>query len=119
MDLYEKIKNLCDREGITIAQLERETGISNGTVKRWLKSSPSVDNLKKVAHYFDVSIELLADDNRTIDDANLEEIEEDKDIRIMQRAAKNMSEEDRKKAIKMFEAVFDNWEEITKEDNNK
>ena len=31
-------------------------------------------------------------------------------------AIQNMSEEDRKKAIKVFEAFFENWEEMTKDD---
>lgn len=111
LNLYEKIKNMCDKEGISIAHLERETGISNGQIKRWAKSSPSVENLKKVANYFNVSLEFLADDTTEPSD-----IEMSQDIRIMQRAAQNMSEEDRKKAIKVFEAFFENWEEMTKDD---
>lgn len=111
MNLYEKIKKMCNEEGISIAHLERETGISNGQIKRWAKSSPSVENLKKVANYFNVSLEFLADDSTEASD-----IEMSQDIRIMQRAAQNMSEEDRKKAIKVFEAFFENWEEMTKDD---
>ncbi|UUY79097.1 helix-turn-helix transcriptional regulator [Staphylococcus saprophyticus] len=111
MNLYEKIKKMCNEEGISIAHLERETGISNGQIKRWAKSSPSVENLKKVAKYFNVSLEFLADDTTEPSD-----IEMSQDIRIMQRAAQNMSEEDRKKAIKVFEAFFENWDEMTKDD---
>lgn len=113
MNLYEKIKKLCSEKGISIAHLERETGISNGQIKRWAKSSPSVENLKKVAKYFDVSLEFLADDK--VEDTNLEMSE---DIRIMQRAVQNMSEEDRKKAIKVFEAFFENWEDMTKDNKD-
>lgn len=111
MNLYEKIKSLCDKEGISISGLEKQIGISNGQIKRWQKSSPSVENLRKVARYFDVSLEFLADD-----DVSAEDIEVSQDIRIMQRAAQNMSEEDRKKAIKVFEAFFENWDEMTKDD---
>ncbi|MBF7019652.1 helix-turn-helix transcriptional regulator [Staphylococcus sp. 18_1_E_LY] len=113
MNLYEKIKKLCSERGISIAHLERETGISNGQIKRWAKSSPSVENLKKVAKYFDVSLEFLADDNAKTTDPEMTE-----DIRIMQRAAQNMSEEDRKKAIKVFEAFFENWEDMTKDNKD-
>ena len=60
--LLKNIARLCDQKGISIARLERETGISNGTVGRWNTSSPSVDNVRKVADYFGVTIdELLSD----------------------------------------------------------
>lgn len=111
MNLYEKIKSLCDNEGISISALEKKTGISNGQIKRWQKSSPSVENLRKVARYFDVSLEFLADD-----DVSAEDIEISQDIRIMQRAAQNMNDEERKRAIKVFEAFFENWDEMTKDD---
>lgn len=115
MNLYEKIKVLCEKQNMTVAQLERKLDISNGQIRRWKDGKyPTADRLKKVADYFDVSADSLLDE-----EDSKEELEENKDIRIMQRAAKNMSEEDRKKAIKMFEAVFDNWEDITRENNDK
>lgn len=60
--LLKNITQLCKQKGISIAKLERETGISNGTIGRWNESSPSVDNVRKVANYFGCSIdELIAD----------------------------------------------------------
>ena len=61
--IYQNIVCLCRKNGISIAKLEKEAGIGNGTIGRWEKSSPSVDNLKKVADHFCVSIDsLLASD---------------------------------------------------------
>ena len=57
--ILEKIESLCKRRGITIAKLEKECGIGNGTVARWDKSFPRTDNLKKVADFLGVSIEFL------------------------------------------------------------
>lgn len=57
--LYQNIVVLCKGKGISIAKLEKETGLGNGTVGRWEKSSPSVENVKKVADYFDVSVDYL------------------------------------------------------------
>lgn len=61
--IYENISKLCKKKGISIAKLERETGIGNGTIGRWGKSAPTVDNIKKVADYFGCTVdELLAPD---------------------------------------------------------
>ena len=61
--IYEKIAALCKERGISISRLEKEVGIGNGTIGRWSISSPTVENLKKVADYFGVSVDsLLAED---------------------------------------------------------
>lgn len=57
--IVQKIKKLCKMKGISIRQLEQETGIGNGVIARWEKSSPTVENLGKVADYFGVSIDML------------------------------------------------------------
>lgn len=57
--LYQNIVVLCKGKGISISKLEKETGLGNGTVGRWEKSSPSVENVKKVADYFQVSVDYL------------------------------------------------------------
>lgn len=61
--IHENVSKLCKKKGISIAKLERELGIGNGTIGRWGKSAPTVDNVKKVADYFGVKVdELLASD---------------------------------------------------------
>lgn len=63
--LFEKITTLCKDKKITIAKLERECAMGNGTVRGWKNSSPSVENLKKVADYFGVNVdELLATEEK-------------------------------------------------------
>lgn len=57
--MYEKIEQLCVNKKIAIGRLENELGFGKGTVSKWKESSPSVENLKKVADYFDVSIDYL------------------------------------------------------------
>lgn len=51
------IKSLCDRDGVTFAELERFLGVGNGTLARWDDNSPSVNRVKAVADYFGVSID--------------------------------------------------------------
>lgn len=57
--ILQNIARLCKQRATTIAALERSVGISNGTISRWGKSSPTVDNLKKVADFFGVSVDEL------------------------------------------------------------
>ena len=64
--IYEKIKALADERGVSIASIERAVGLGNATIKGWLNSSPTAQNLKKVADFFGVSIEyFLTDELKT------------------------------------------------------
>ena len=45
--------------GITISQLEKELGFSNGSISKWEKVSPSVDKVQKIAKYFGVTTDYL------------------------------------------------------------
>lgn len=57
--IFTKIVELCKGKGISVAKLEKETGISNGTIARWATSSPTVEKLERVADYFGVTVDSL------------------------------------------------------------
>lgn len=59
MSLVERIKTLCKEKKITIAELERKTGISNGQIRKWDSSIPGVDKLEAIADYFNVGTDYL------------------------------------------------------------
>lgn len=99
MSLVERIKTLCKEKKITIAELERKNGISNGQIRKWDNSTPGIDKLITIANYFDISVDYLLgrsdqknyfvlDDNyKSIADKKLQEIlneldEEDKELLI-------------------------------------
>lgn len=54
--LFEKISELCEARGISIAKLESECGLGNATVRRWNKSMPRLGSIQRVADYLKVSI---------------------------------------------------------------
>lgn len=59
--LLKNVIKLCEEKSVSIARLEREVGIGNGTISRWGTSSPTVENVQKVAKFFGVTVdELLA-----------------------------------------------------------
>ena len=53
------LKRLCDREGISIATLEKKVGASENSIRRWDQLDPRVSTVKKVADYFGVLIDLF------------------------------------------------------------
>lgn len=59
MSLTYRIKELADQKKVTFAEIERSVGISNGQIRRWDTSSPKIENIQKVADYFDVSTDYL------------------------------------------------------------
>ena len=64
---YEKVKELCEKKGVSIAQLEREAGIGNGSIGRWntdreRPSNPNVKTIERIAKYFEISVAELIDE---------------------------------------------------------
>lgn len=59
MTMFERIEELRKSRGISQGALEKELGFSNGSISKWKKSDPTPDRLKKLADYFDVSVEYL------------------------------------------------------------
>ena len=57
--MVERIKGLCKNNKISIKALEKELGIGNGSIAKWTKSKPSVENILKISQKFDVSLDWL------------------------------------------------------------
>lgn len=104
--LYQRIKDLCAKKGISVSKLESDLGFGNSSIKKWEKvSSPSVDKISKIANYFGVSVDYLL--GRTdILNTNLDTIE-DEDIISFQRARQKMTDTDRKRMMQILKIGFD------------
>ena len=63
--MFERIAMLCKERGMTVKELERILGFSNGTIHFWKKGSPRVDRLKAVVDYFGVTVDALITDEQT------------------------------------------------------
>jgi transcriptional regulator with XRE-family HTH domain len=57
--LYENIQNIASGKTISIAELEKRAGLSNGTIGKWRDSMPKIDSLIKVAKVLDVGLSVL------------------------------------------------------------
>ena len=60
LELHKNLKNLLDKQGMTASQLSRATKVPNSTIQNWLTGLEprNLLQLKKVADYFDVSVDL-------------------------------------------------------------
>lgn len=68
MSLFENVKNAVDASGMTIKELERIAGLSNGSIAKWKESAPRIDNLVRVARTLNVDVNDLIggeDDDET------------------------------------------------------
>lgn len=57
--ILEKIKEILTEKQMSIRELESKAGLGNGTIRGWEKSSPNVDNLKKVADILERTVDEL------------------------------------------------------------
>ncbi len=53
------IKALCQEKRVSLAEVERATGLGNGVIRRWDEVSPRVESVKRVADYFGVTVDDL------------------------------------------------------------
>lgn len=59
MTAFDRLKKLCDEQGISVNKLEENLGIGRNSLYSWKKNIPKGSNLIKVADYFDVSTDYL------------------------------------------------------------
>lgn len=60
--IYENVKKIADKKGISISALEREAGIGNGVISGWKESYPRISTLSAVARVLKVKVDYLIRD---------------------------------------------------------
>ena len=103
--LYCRIKELCDRQGISVSKLECDCGFSNSTIKKWEKTSvPGADKVVIVAKYFGVSTDYLLGVSDIPDTA--EKILTDDGIIFLQKEKLGMPLEDQDRISQMAQLLM-------------
>lgn len=59
MNLYDRIKALCDEQNISIRALEIKAGIGNGVIGKWRELGPTLESLRKVSGALGVPLDEL------------------------------------------------------------
>lgn len=55
--IYNTVLACAKEQNISIRELERRAGLSNGAISKWEQSTPTVDNLISVAKVLDKPLE--------------------------------------------------------------
>lgn len=59
MTVFDRIKQLADKKGVSVSRVATDLGFSENLFYQWKKASPKSDRLEKVADYFGVSLDYL------------------------------------------------------------
>lgn len=113
-----KIKQLRSKYSIQIGKKFTQKDLSEklGITRSYLgdiesgRTKPNEELLKKIAYFFNVSIEYFDNDNMNMQQNNYEEKRiEDNDIRRIERAREKMNPEQKERMMKILESVFDDF----------
>lgn len=99
--IYIRIKELAIQQHVALRALERQLKLSNGIISNWRYSSPSVDNIAKVADYFHVSIEYLIGKEDPLPKTHRDL------IAIYQKTIKDMSPQEKSRFKRCLPELFD------------
>lgn len=112
--LFEKIKELCQKRGISINSLEETLGYSRNTIYSMKSKKPNAERLQEIADYFNVSTDYLLGrtDNPAIANSKEQLFFEGKEVDVEELAStamrfngKPLSDED-KKAIQNIIEIY-------------
>ena len=54
-----RIVDKCWENRITVAELERNAGLSNGAISKWKNVSPRLESIQRIASYFGCGVDDL------------------------------------------------------------
>lgn len=107
MSTYDKIAELCKKNGISITGLEAELGFGRGSIGKMKKgSATSFDRLQKIANRLGTTVEYLVGEDDVQTDAHgtyyyneetlklAQELFDNHNLRILLDAAKNIDDKD-------------------------
>lgn len=67
--VYEQIKSRAEKQGITIAEVARRADIDPTLIGKWKRSSPSLENAKRVADVLGCTVDDLIRDDGAADES--------------------------------------------------
>lgn len=96
MSIFDNIKKIAADRGMTIKRVAEKAEIGENSIYRWKKQKPSTKSLEKVANVLNVEVsDLLAKENK------------DLELQAIQRKAKELSSDERKKLLQLIDLTFD------------
>ena len=63
--VYDRVKALCEKQGVTVAQMERDIGFHRGNACKWKNTVPSVPALNKLSAYLGAPVAYILKGEQT------------------------------------------------------
>lgn len=101
--MVERIRALCVAHNISLNRLEKECGLTGGTVNKWDAKRPSADRLASVASFFGVSMEYLLTGKETAPAREEPELSEDEVMLLS--AFRSLTEDQRRFVLRQLRAA--------------
>lgn len=120
MGAYERYCELRDSKGVKDSHVAAATGVGKSTFSDWKKgrSTPKQEKLKKIADYFEVSIEyLMTGEDASVSNEDdelreyLEELRQRPEMRMLFSVSKGATKSDIEKTVKIIEALKEQSEQ--------
>lgn len=104
----ENLRLLRREKDITMKKLGKNLGLAESTISLYEtgKRQPDFETLSKIAEYFNVSVDYLLGNS---DIRNPYKEDPDSDLRRIERARRNMPQEEKERMMKVLEAAFDKY----------
>lgn len=101
MDIKERIKELCKKNGISMNALEKELGLGIGYISKLGKSTPNAKYLQKIAERFNVTTDYImtGEESKFSKDRAILEVQITEDEELMRRLKKYMELSQEKKDL--------------------
>ena len=106
-EFKDMLKYFRMREGLSQSELAKKLGVSASRISMYEAGNrePDFETEEKIADFFNTDLNTLR--GRDIETHSTETI--DPDVRRIQRAREKMSEQEKKKMMKILEASFDDY----------
>lgn len=119
MTIGEQIRILRRQHNMTQKKLSELSGLATITIQQYEanKYKPKVEQLEKIAKAFDINVTTFLDYEKNTS-LKQEEDYMDKDIRCIQRARKNMTEDDKKRMMDILKLTMNEYFNDNQMDKN-
>lgn len=105
-----RIKEIRKQKNLTQTDLSRLTGYSQNSISTHENGKRKID--EEDIQVYTKALGIKAKDLFENYEGDGEAKEDSEEIRVMYRGMRNMTKKDQKKAIKLFEMIFDDWDDF-------
>lgn len=120
--LFEKIKELCQKRGISINSLEETLGYSRNTIYSMKSKKPNAERLQEIADHFNVSTDYLlgrTDNPRIASDASIIDTDpiEEQTLVMFRKETEDMSDDEKERFNKALSRMMKTARDLVKDDS--